>query len=299
MPTAHRIAILGFSEFERATIASTFRLATRAAPRYELVTLLDNADFLVADADHPPSVQLVQVTERMGRAVFVGAQPPPGCVAWMPRPIATPQLMRELDSLAAPGSVQPAAPSPAPLPPPPPAPPPRDLLFAAPARMASTRTARPQAPAPRTPALPRALVVDDSAIAGRFLASRLERWGVEVARASHSGEALALMAQHDYDFVFLDVELGTRSELDGLALCRHVKRQGSGGAALHSVVVMVSAHQAEADRVRGTLAGCDAYLGKPLDEVELHRLMLRHGVRAAPPASPASPPSPPSPAPAG
>ena len=33
------------------------------------------------------------------------------------------------------------------------------------------------------------------------------------------------------------------------------------------------------DRVRGGLAGCDGYLGKPLDEVELQRMLLRHGLK--------------------
>jgi hypothetical protein len=28
------------------------------------------------------------------------------------------------------------------------------------------------------------------------------------------------------------------------------------------------------------LAGCDAYLGKPLDEVDLQRLLLRQGLKA-------------------
>jgi DNA-binding response OmpR family regulator len=32
---------------------------------------------------------------------------------------------------------------------------------------------------------------------------------------------------------------------------------------------MVSAHATQTDRVRGSLAGCDAYLGKPLQPSDL------------------------------
>jgi CheY-like chemotaxis protein len=50
------------------------------------------------------------------------------------------------------------------------------------------------------------------------------------------------------------------------------------------VVVMVSAHHRELVRVRGNLAGCDAYLAKPLRREELYELMRRYGVEPVQPA---------------
>ena len=64
-----------------------------------------------------------------------------------------------------------------------------------------------------------------------------------------------------------------------LALCHHIKRHQDMESALTSAVFIVSAHHSEIDRVRGTLAGCDGYPGKPLDNAELSRLMLRHGLQ--------------------
>jgi two-component system cell cycle response regulator len=81
MTKVFRIAVLGFSDFERTTLASCFRLATNRDPHYELVKMLTDADFVVADADHAPSVQLVVATERMDETVFIGALRPQG-----PRP---------------------------------------------------------------------------------------------------------------------------------------------------------------------------------------------------------------------
>ena len=155
---------------------------------------------------------------------------------------------------------------------------------------ATTRSAAPPAPAvqpPAPPAGPAALLVDDSALALRFLASRLQPWGLAVECVSSSGKAVERLAQRNYEFVFIDVELGAESELDGLALCQHIKRNHPLAG---SVLVMVSAHHSELDRVRGTLAGCDAYLGKPLQAAELERLLLRQGLKPPPP-TPRAPPA--------
>jgi CheY-like chemotaxis protein len=132
------------------------------------------------------------------------------------------------------------------------------------------------------PAAPRALLVDDSEIALRFLETRLKPWGLQIDRAAGSQRALELLAKRHYDYVFLDVELGADSELDGLALCRHIKQTP---ATLNALVIVVSAHHSELDRVRGALAGCDAYLGKPLDAVELSRLLQRQGLKPPPAAA--------------
>ena len=307
MPITHRVAVLGFSGFERDMIASVFRLAHSRTPRYEQVSDPSQADFLVADADHAPSVQLVAADERLGQAVFIGAHPPAGSLAWMARPIDTLHVMRELDAMVAmaAGGTGPApfasatVPLPAVLPAALPASPPTASPLPSSAAAATSLPRRPRPPEPAgagvPPPRPSALLVDDSAIATRFLESRLERWGLDISRASNSKGALALLEERDFDFVFLDVELGTGSELDGLALCQHIKRHSHDGAAIQTAVVMVSAHHSELDRVRGALAGCDAYLGKPLDEVELHRLMLRHGMRpitaaAVPPVAAPPPP---------
>ena len=300
-----KVAFLGFTDFERSALTSYFRLAHNRQPAYEQVPTLTDAEFLVADADHAPSVQLVVVTERLNETVFVGAQPPAGHRAWMMRPIDALQVMRELDAMVAAGGggvrssvfgelgrrdtviqpprrtkveeagerlasgavTQPAAPrepmdlalpaSLAPVPPPVPLPP--------------TVLPRPAAPPP----LPRALLVDDSELALRFLDSKLSRWRLEIDHASTSAQALQLMELRAYDFIFLDVELGPESTMDGLELCRHIKQSPEW---MHAAIIMVSVHHSVMDRVRGALVGCDAYLGKPLDEVELQRLMLRQGL---------------------
>jgi DNA-binding response OmpR family regulator len=96
---------------------------------------------------------------------------------------------------------------------------------------------------------------------------------LRIDTAPDSVQALQQLSQRRYDLVFLDLELGAESEMDGLALCHHIKREG---LAPDASVVMVSAHHSEIDRARGALAGCDGYLAKPLKGGELAALLRRH-----------------------
>lgn len=282
MSTTYRVAVLGFSDFERTTLASCFRLSTPRDPEYTLSTLLDDGDFVLADADHAPSVQLVAATERLPQTVFVGRRPPLDAGVWVPRPLDPLLVMRALDALALlvvggePGRA-PATPLEPRMQMPPSAPP----AAAAPAAPAPPAAAAPAAAAPPS-APPRALLVDASKAALAELTSHLQTWGLVVDGVVNSSLAIERLAQRSYDFVFLDLELGADSDLDGLALCQHVKRDHPLPG---SVVVIVSARDSELDRVRAALAGCDAYLCKPLHDLALERLLLRHGLKAPPPAA--------------
>ncbi len=303
-----RIAFLGFSDFERTALASYFRLAAEREPRFELVVTLTDAEYLVADADHGPSVQLVVVTERLAETVFIGSPAPEGAAASMRRPIDALHVMKALSALVqARGGAVPVLTQAVVVPPavapemgvivesmlrmPPPAQQavveaPRVLPATPPAPPASSapsppspppplRAPTPTARAPRfvgPPAPPRALVVDDSDIARRYLITRLQPWGVRSDTATTSAEVVELLAQRSYELIFLDIELGPDSELDGLALCRHIKRSA---LAIDATVVVVSAHHSEVDRARGALAGCDVYLGKPIKDAELAVLLRR------------------------
>lgn len=284
MSRTFRVAVLGFSDFERKTLASCFRLAIHRHPEYALSAVLDESDFVLADADHAPSVQLVVATERLAQTLFIGNQPPADAVAGMMRPIDPLRVMRALDALVLPavGGMPTRPPG-------------------SPAEPEGPRPARAGPPEPSVPSLPSvpsapsappsALLVDDSPTALRDLSSRLLPWGLAVECAGNSNEAIERLARRTFDFVFLDVELGADSDLDGLALCQHIKRDHPLPG---SVVVIVSAHDSELDRVRGALAGCDAYLVKPLQAADLERLLLRQGLQppataavAAPSAHPA------------
>lgn len=267
-----RVALFGFSDTERNALAGGIARAGRRASVVEWVAAGAECDVIIADADHAPSVQLVLATERLHETVFVGRSAPAGAAGWTPRPIDPPQVLRAVEVLLQRGAASGATGS-------------ADVDAPGAALAAAPGVPRPP---PRTLArvsAPCALIVDDSSIARRFLASRLLPWGLAVDGVAGSGEALERLARQHHDFAFVDVELGDGSEFDGLRLCQHIKRHLPRAV---TQLVLVSAHHSELDRVRGMLAGCDAYLGKPLRAAELDRLLLRQGLQA--PQAPAAPP---------
>jgi CheY-like chemotaxis protein len=303
MSAPYLVALQGFSAFERSALASYFRLASNRSPSYEQVDSLADSQFVIADADHAGVVQAIVRAGRVAETVFIGARAPDNATAWMMRPIDPLHVMRELDAMVSvkaierasaaslpPSVVAARAPSRAPQSGPMPTRRAGDSEDAHARGAASLlRLAESPPPAGREGRGAEALLVDDSEIALRFLETRLQRHGLHTQRAASSGRALEVLAQRNFDFVFLDFELGDASELDGLALCQHIKRQHHpvGGGTV-PVVVMVSAHHSELDRVRGMLAGCDAYLAKPLDPIALGQLLAQHGVPAVAASSAAS-----------
>ncbi|HET9646499.1 MAG TPA: hypothetical protein VFP68_24770 [Burkholderiaceae bacterium] len=92
------VALEGFSDFERAALASYFRLIGDRDPTYEHAPSIDDARFIVADADIPGVVDAVVTAQRAHDTVFIGAQAPEGAMAWMMRPIDPMHVLRELDA---------------------------------------------------------------------------------------------------------------------------------------------------------------------------------------------------------
>lgn len=103
---------------------------------------------------------------------------------------------------------------------------------------------------------PRALVVDDSPSVRKQLELELELFDVDVDYAATAKEAMHYLGQGDYDVAFLDVILPDK---DGFSICRYIKETSEGTS-----VIMLTGKAKQADKVKGALAGCDAYMVKPV-----------------------------------
>lgn len=297
MPVPIPVAILGFSAFDRKALASYFQLTGRTRPRYAHVLNADLADLVIADADEPGVLELLRTLGRVQDALFIGALAPPEAAAWMMRPIDQTQVLRELDALMGRRDNPRSSPLPLTLPSSlgrgalrtigmldlPDAPtrrvdddlPPRRH----PAQLDPQEARRRELEALRRPQIaPRALLIDDSEVALHFLKRQLQAYAIDVDLARDSERALDLLTHHVYGLVFLDVDLGPHSRTDGLTLCHQIRYRLHHPGGRAPMVVMVSAFHDPVDQVRGTLAGAEAYLGKPLDLTALDRLLGRQGL---------------------
>jgi two-component system, cell cycle response regulator len=277
-PPVHTVVFLGFSAFERNALAAYNRLsASDTEPPLQVVDDLGSAEFAIVDGDDGLAVDAVIAADRNADAIYVGAQAPDGALSWMMRPMDPLQIYRELRAAAAVrgrAQGQPATAPPEAALPPDSGPVALDSLPRY--RRAPTDPNSRQRSGDAQPAI-LALLVDDSDIALRFMQRLLHNIGVRAESATYSQRALELAQSIGPDVVFLDVELGPASELDGFELCQRFKRLvNTKGQPIK--VVMVTAHDSASDRVKGTFAGCDAYLPKPADEDMLRRTLVDLGL---------------------
>jgi two-component system cell cycle response regulator len=109
----------------------------------------------------------------------------------------------------------------------------------------------------------RVLVVDDVPANVKLLEARLSAEYFDVLTASNGAEALAISARAECDIILLDVMM---PDMDGFEVCRRLKSN----PITHFIpVVMVTALDSPADRVRGLEAGADDFLTKPVSDVVL------------------------------
>jgi two-component system cell cycle response regulator len=109
----------------------------------------------------------------------------------------------------------------------------------------------------------RVLVVDDVLANVKLLEARLTAEYFDVVTATSGPEALTMCERAQCDIVLLDVMM---PGMDGFEVCRRLK---AGAATHHIPVVMVTALDQPADRVRGLDAGADDFLTKPVSDMAL------------------------------
>jgi len=109
----------------------------------------------------------------------------------------------------------------------------------------------------------RVLVVDDVPANVKLLEARLSAEYFDVVTACNGVQALEVASRAECDIILLDVMM---PDMDGFEVCRRLKSN----PATHFIpVVMVTALDSPADRVRGLEAGADDFLTKPVSDVVL------------------------------
>ena len=285
MTNAPRVAIVGFSAFERSTLESFFRLCSPGMQVVYDMAAVALCDLVVADADQPAAIYAVGRAGRVRDAVFVGGPSAPvSAGAHLARPVDALQIKRALDALAAQRVRRPAGV--------------QGLSGMQAGGAAAARLHRPSGRARQAAAdalevvqdfrgssgfsnsvlvegemrLDEVLVVSASPAERRLLRDLLTRYGYRVGLAPNAEAAVESCEMKTFGFVFLG--LG-QDGLDSFLACRRIKRRPTLNGVAPVVVALAHRHGA-IDRIRATFAGCDAYLAAPLDEDDLLRVLARH-----------------------
>jgi two-component system, cell cycle response regulator len=295
------ICPVGFTQGELTTLEIFFRISRRRPPGWLIALNQADAKVLLLNAAGMNVAEycrnLGNLAERGQQIVIVGPSDFGTNHRFIERPIklnAMLNLINDVHDDALPDTV--AAPLdaadwavlsetvPAPLAPitvlPPIAPPPALITNVLPAR-APARSVAPAKPvfpvvtaattAPARSTSRRMLVVDDNDIALNFMSTLLKRNNFEYQLAKSGEEALTIVAASRFDLVFLDV---TMEGMDGYQTCRSIKK-GKYPSGRAPIIIMLTSRAGTFDKIKGTMAGCDAYLTKPLNVKQLAVLLAK------------------------
>jgi CheY-like chemotaxis protein/HPt (histidine-containing phosphotransfer) domain-containing protein len=126
-------------------------------------------------------------------------------------------------------------------------------------------------PIPRTTGL-RILVAEDHPVNQEVARQILQRLGHHVEVVADGHAALAALEQPGrgtFDLVLMDVQMPVMGGLEATAAIRDAER----ASGMHLPIVALTAHAMHGDRERYLEAGMDGYVTKPIDGVELTRII--------------------------
>ena len=261
-----KVLFIGFTPVQIA-MARKFLVFRNLADEIEILAEQQSSVGVAAyvvNADEPSSPSRLALHLRLnpGPALGIGAWAVPGTTAYVPGAFkpATADRLGEmmLGTQAAPPSATATATATAPR--------------------STSATTGADAPAGNVLAFPGAaagqdadvLVVDDSDIVQRTMVRKITEYGQRVDVASNGPDALAMLQGHRYKLVFLDVLM---PGMDGFEVCKRIKKSAEYKS---TAVYMLSSKDGMFDKVRGTMAGCNGYLVKPLESRKLREVLDKH-----------------------
>ena len=104
------------------------------------------------------------------------------------------------------------------------------------------------------------LLAEDAVVNQKLIIGLMEKHGHSVTVAADGKEAIAALAEGEFDVVLMDVEMPEMDGLEATAVIR-VKERQTGN---HVPIIAMTAHAMKGDRQRCLEAGMDGYVSKPI-----------------------------------
>jgi two-component system cell cycle response regulator len=267
------VDVIGFNAVERSMLASIFALAARRDPAFlqydPASTVSGSADIYLVDAENAEAFSEFRMLSKRANlpAVMIGSKVDGGGFPVLQRPLQWARLLQALEQTVLSarstgrghGRDEDDAPPPAPA-----------LSASGAGRSHASMPALDADAAQKRARGDTVLVVDDNASVRMFMKAKLAPFHFEVDFAETGEEAVGLTGTREYACVFLDVVL---PGIDGYQVCKLVKANRQ--AIKKTAVVMLTSRSSPFDKLRGSLAGCDEYLTKPLDEDRLLEVIAK------------------------
>lgn len=107
--------------------------------------------------------------------------------------------------------------------------------------------------------MPQILYIEDDAN-NRMLVRRILSFeNIEVLEADNARDGIRMAVDNPPDLILMDISM---PEMDGLTATEQIRSQST---IAHIPIVALTANVMEGDRERALEAGCDGYIGKPID----------------------------------
>jgi CheY-like chemotaxis protein len=240
---------IGFSSLEKSTIESFFRLASHKAPHWRVTVHASEASVILFNAASQQDFDVFKsLVTKWQRVILVGASDFDSGWPVMSRPLKLTSVLHLLNEPLA------------------------SYKLAKEPAITNNLTVITNNVTPIFNVqyeMGKVLLVDDSDIALKYLNHRINHYGYEADTAKSGEDALIMLESYDYKFVFLDVMM---PGLDGYKTCKAIKSKKSRLSSA-PIVVMLTSRGGTIDKIRGSMAGCDAYMTKPLNEKRLSEVL--------------------------
>jgi CheY-like chemotaxis protein len=113
------------------------------------------------------------------------------------------------------------------------------------------------------------ILVAEDALANQILITHvLEDMGLQVTIAEDGQVAIDKVMNNKYDLIFMDIQM---PHMGGHEATRKLREKG-----VHTPIIALTAHAMEGDRKKCIDAGCDEYLTKPIETVELVKMIKKY-----------------------
>ncbi|NGX57636.1 MAG: Aerobic respiration control sensor protein ArcB [Chlamydiae bacterium] len=117
----------------------------------------------------------------------------------------------------------------------------------------------------------RILIVEDNPINQVVTKENLEKVGCQVDMVGSGKEALVLIPDNTYDFIFMDIQM---PDMDGYEATKQIRAKEKNGK--KTLIIALTANVTPEDREKCFQAGMDDYIPKPIELNTLANMLRKH-----------------------